>query len=293
MIPNDNTTVKHTVKDSVFKDVFSIPENVLELYRTFHPEDSCVTVEDIQISTLSSIIINRLINDLGFYVNKNGQAKYVILAEEQSYWNPNISYRLLGYLVDTLNKYLHNTKQTVHKSQKIYLPEIELYVIYAGDEEAPDTVSFKDDFFNGSGPVDVKVNIIKKTGTDTIISQYIGFCKVFNEQRRKYGNTLEAVEETIRICTEKGFLRDYLIKHNEEVITMMAEIFNEELQREEYDIASKEEGKKEGRKENEEKYLLSLLNHVNNGKIKLSDAASIANMTVDEFMRASETLTTH
>ena len=286
MIPNDDTTVKHTVKDSVFKDIFSKLENVLELYKELHPEDSTVAADDIQISTLESIIVNRLINDLGFFVNKNGKAKLVVLAEEQSYWNPNITYRLLGYLVDTLNKYLHNTKQTVHKGQKVYLPEIELYVIYAGDEDAPDTVSFKDDFFNGNCPVDVKVNIIKKTGTDTIISQYIGFCKVFNEQRRKYGNTLEAVEETIRICTEKGFLRDYLIKHNEEVITMMAEIFNEELQREEYDIASKEEG----RKENENKYLLSLLNHVNSGKIKLSDAASIANMSVDEFKRASETL---
>ncbi len=287
MIPNDDTTVKHTVKDSVFKDIFSKLENVLELYKELHPEDSTVAADDIQISTLESIIVNRLINDLGFFVNKNGKAKLVVLAEEQSYWNPNITYRLLGYLVDTLNKYLHNTKQTVHKGQKVYLPEIELYVIYAGDEEAPDTVSFKDDFFNGSGPVDVKVNIIKKTGTETIISQYIGFCKVFNEQRRKYGNTLEAVEETIRICTEKGFLRDYLIKHNEEVITMMAEIFNEELQREESNTASKEEG----RKENENKYLLSLLNHVNSGKIKLSDAASIANMSVDEFKRASETLT--
>ena len=71
-------------------------------------------------------------------------------------------------------------------------------VIYAGNEDAPDSLAFKDDFFNGSGPVDLKVNIIKKSGTDTIISQYIGFCKVFNEQREKYGKTLEAVEEKRR-----------------------------------------------------------------------------------------------
>ena len=141
MIPNDNATVKHTVKDSVFKDVFSIPENVLELYRTFHPEDSSVTVEDIQISTLSSIIINRLINDLGFYVKKNGKAKFVILVEEQSYWNPNITFRMFGYLVDTLNRYLYDTDQNVHTCKKVSLPEIELYVIYAGNCYRPPIMS--------------------------------------------------------------------------------------------------------------------------------------------------------
>lgn len=293
MIPNDNTTVKHTVKDSVFTDVFSIPENVLELYRTFHPEDSSVTVEDIQISTLSSIIINRLINDLGFYVKKNGKAKFVILAEEQSYWNPNITYRMFGYLVDTLNNYLHDTEQSVHSTKRVSLPEIELYVIYAGNEDVPDCLSFKDDFFNGNCPVDLQVKIIKKSGTDSIIGQYISFCKVYNDQFKIYGNSIEAAKETIKYCIKHGILKDYLMKHSKEVITMMAEIFNAEMQFEAYDKASKADARKEGNKETENKYLLSLLNHVNSGKLKLSDAASIANMTVDEFKKASEALTSH
>ena len=289
MIPNDNTTVKHTVKDSVFTDVFSIPENVLELYRTFHPEDSSVTVEDIQISTLSSIIINRLINDLGFYVKKNGKAKFVILAEEQSYWNPNITFRMFGYLVDTLNRYLYDTDQNVHTCKKVFLPEIELYVIYAGNEDVPDSLSFKDDFFNGNCPVDLQVKIIKKSGTNSIIGQYISFCKVYNDQFKIYGNSIEAAKETIKYCIEHGILKDYLIEHSKEVITMMAEIFDVETQCAAYDKASRAEAIKE----TENKYLLSLLNHVNSGKLKLSDAASIANMTVDEFKKASEALTSH
>ena len=70
---------------------------------------------------------------------------------------------------------------------------------------------------------------------------------------------------------------------------MMAEIFNAEMQFEAYDKASRAEAIKE----TENKYLLSLINHVNSGKLKLSDAASIANMTVDEFKKASEALTSH
>ena len=289
MIPNDNTTVKHTVKDSVFKDLFSDPNNVLELYRVFHPDDSSVTIEDIQISTLKSIIVNHLINDLGFFVNKNGKTKLIVLAEEQSYWSPNISYRMLGYLCETLKNYVSETKQDVHKSTRIYLPEIDLYVIYAGDNDAPDVISFKDEFFDGNCPVDLQIKVIKNPGTDSIISQYIGFCKIFNEQRKIYRNTIEAIKKTIQICTEKGFLKDYLTKHSKEVITMMAELFDEEYLRKQHDIAVRAEV----RKETENKYILSLLNHVNSGKLKLSDAASIANMTVDEFKKASEALTSH
>ena len=85
----------------------------------------------------------------------------------------------------------------------------------------------------------------------------------------------------------KGFLKDYLIEHSKEVITMMDELFDEESLRKQHDTAVRAEG----RKEIENKYLLSLLNHVNSGKLQLIDAASIANMTVDEFKRASEKLT--
>ena len=80
---------------------------------------------------------------------------------------------------------------------------------------------------------------------------------------------------------------------------MMSEMFDVELQRRDYDAstyhkAKKEgikEGIKEGAKENENKYLLSLLKHVNDGVISLDNAASIANMSVEEFMKACSLLT--
>ncbi len=137
------------------------------------------------------------------------------------------------------------------------------------------------------------MKIIKKPDTDSIIGQYIGFCKAYNEQFKIYGNSIEAAKETIKYCIEHGILKDYLMEHSKEVITMMAEIFNAETQFEAYDRASKANARKEGNKETENKYLLSLLNHVNSGKIPLSEAASIANMSVDEFKNACEALTTH
>ena len=43
----DDRTIKHKTKDGVFSRLFSQPENILELYRQLHPEDTVTTVDDI------------------------------------------------------------------------------------------------------------------------------------------------------------------------------------------------------------------------------------------------------
>ena len=47
----DEVKVKHTAKDSVFTDLFSIPEYLLELYQVLHPEDKTTTVKDLKSVT--------------------------------------------------------------------------------------------------------------------------------------------------------------------------------------------------------------------------------------------------
>ena len=59
---------KWTVKDSVFGRLFSDKENLLKVYRVFHPEDEDSTVEDIERLTLESVFINQQYNDLGFMI---------------------------------------------------------------------------------------------------------------------------------------------------------------------------------------------------------------------------------
>jgi hypothetical protein len=55
-----------------------------------------------------------------------------------------------------------------------------------------------------------------ESGTDDIINQYIVFCKVFDDQRKLYGLTEQAVKETIRICKDKNVLREYLESREKE-----------------------------------------------------------------------------
>ncbi len=61
-----------------------------------------------------------------------------------------------------------------------------------------------------------------------IISQYVAFTKVYNEQVKKHGRSREAVTETIRICKDRDVLREFLAGREKEVISIMMALFDEE-----------------------------------------------------------------
>ena len=47
-------------------------------------------------------------------------------------------------------------------------------------------------------------------------------------QVKKHGRTKKAVEETIRICSNKDILREYLAAHRKEVLDIMTQIYDKE-----------------------------------------------------------------
>ncbi|MCM1133197.1 MAG: hypothetical protein NC340_06965 [Ruminococcus flavefaciens] len=263
-------TVNRKSKDSVFVRLFQDKENILQLYKELHPEVTDVTVDDIEIQTLESLIVNKQYNDLGFTVKD----KWVMLFEAQSTWNPNMPVRMLSYLNETFINYIRDTEQSVHMTQKVKLPFPELWIIYSGEEERPSVVSFNDEFFDGKAPIDLKIKVLRETNS-TLAGQYIGFCRVFNEQRKKYNNSIEAAKETYRICIKAGYLAKFMEKHEQEVIDMMAELFDEKYQREQYDRAARrinyEAGKNEGLME-------ALKKMIDNG-IEESEAKKILGLT--------------
>ncbi len=239
---NESSKTKNKSKDSVFVDLFQNPENVLRLYKELHPEDTEVTIDDIKIQTIKSVLVNTLYNDLGFLVKD----KFVVLVEAQSAWNPNMPLRMLFYIAETYRRYLADTVQSEHSQTKVKIPKPELYVVYSGErKKCPETVSFSEDFFNGDSPIEIKVKILKNVDM-TIYGQYIGFCKVFNEQRKIYNDSIMCAKETIRICLEKGYLVSYIQEHEKEVVDMMAELFDEEYQRAAYNRASQKDAIEKG-----------------------------------------------
>ncbi len=223
----DEIIVKRTVKDSVFTDLFGMPEYLLELYRTLHPEDKKTGMSDLMDVTLKNVLSDDLYNDLGFRVKD----RLLILAECQSTWSVNIVIRALQYLMESYNRYIEEKDIDLYTSTKATLPIPEIYVIYTGDKkDCPDYISLKEEFFAGKDvSLDLKVRIITFTGGDDIINQYISFAKVITDQIRIHGRTYEALIETLKICEKRGILKEYLESRRGEVMDIFTNLFDQEV----------------------------------------------------------------
>ncbi|EOS77406.1 hypothetical protein C817_03814 [Dorea sp. 5-2] len=232
---------KRTAKNSVFLNLFQDKSYLLKLYKTLHPEDTAATEDSLTDVTIENVLTDNLYNDLGFIVGN----KLMILVEAQSTWTMNILVRVLLYLAQSYHEYFQRTSQNYYKSKKVKIPKPELYVIFTGNKgRKPDRISLSKEFFEGADiDIEVKAKVIYESNEDDIINQYIIFCKVFNEQTKMHGMTRKAVTETIRICKDRNVLRDYLLKKEKEVVTIMMSLFDEEqimrsfIKSEKYDLA--------------------------------------------------------
>lgn len=83
-------------------------------------------------------------------------------------------------------------------------------------------------------------------GNGDIISQYVTFTKIYQEQARLLGRTVEAVQETIRICKDKDVLREYLAAHEKEVVSIMMTLFSQEKAVEQFGYEREQKGREEG-----------------------------------------------
>ncbi len=220
-------TPKCKIKDSVFTNLFQDKKYLLRLYKVLHPEDNNVTEEDIKDVTIKHILVDADYNDLGFSVG----GRLIILVESQSTWSLNIIIRALMYLIQTYHDFFKRTKQNLYGSKKVNMPKPELYVIFTGEKpkNPPDIISLSKDFFDGEKiAVDAEVKVLYQEDESNIIGQYIIFCKVYNEQRKKYGQTKKAVTETIRICKNRNVLKEYLESKEQEVVDIMMTLFDDE-----------------------------------------------------------------
>lgn len=256
---------KYTLKDSVFSDLFQNKKYLIQLYQTLHPEDKEVTEQSLTNITIENVLTDNLYNDLGFVVNN----KLMILVEAQSTWTVNILLRVLLYLAETYHEYLDKTSQNLYKSKKVKVPKPELYVIYTGERgKRPDVLVLSEEFFQGADiGLEVKVKVIYERDTNDIINQYIIFSKVYDEQRKRYGRTEQAIKETIRICKSKNVLKEYLESREQEVVTIMMSLFNEEQIMKSYIKSERYEAEQESLKN-------AALTMIRLGKITVQDIES-------------------
>ena len=203
---SQKSDVKTTSKDSVFRDLFGDRKYALQLYQAIHPEDTDVTEADIGNVTIKNVFTDQEYNDLGMTVRE----KLLLMLEAQASWTKNIIIRIFLYLAHTWNEYIESTKQNRYGSKKLSIPRPELYVIYVGDRKTrPEWIRLSEEFFEGNKEfLEVNVKVLYGEGKGDIISQYVDFTKVYNEQVKLHGKTREAVLETIRICKDRNVLSE-------------------------------------------------------------------------------------
>lgn len=183
------------------------------------------------------------------------------MLECQSSWSVNIIVRLLLYLAHTWHEHIETTHQNRYGSGKLSLPQTELYVIYTGNRKSrPEWISLSEEFFGGNKDfLEARVKVLYgDRGKKDIISQYVDFTKVCQEQIKEHGRTREAVLETIRICKDQDVLKEYLAEREKEVIHMMMALFDQQRAVEQFGYEKKEEGKIEGKIEGKRETALSL-----------------------------------
>ena len=239
--------MKRAIKDSVFSYLFRQPEYKLELYKTLHPEDGGVKEEDVKLVTIENILSNGLHNDLGLLVRNI----LIILMEAQSTFSFNISLRLFLYLAESYKQHVEENKLDLYGSKTVRIPRPELYVVYTGDKrDVPDVIRLSD-LYEGEGDVELTIRVIRSSGNGSIVDQYIRFCKIADEERKKWGYTPEAVEETIRRCLKENVLAPFLASRRKEVQNIMITLFNQEKVTEIHDYNLAMEAHAKGKAEGE------------------------------------------
>ena len=235
---------KRNTKDSVFTHLFSFPEYQLELYKALHPDDQDVSEADIKTITRDCVVATHEHNDFGILIKD----RLMVFVEAQSSWSPNIVIRLMSYAVQSLMDYFRERDVYLFSSTKAECPRIELYAIFSCEcENMPQTLSLCGEFFpRGGCDLDANVHLLHfDEGKTDIINQYIMFCRIFNEQLKKYGYSPQTISETLRICRDKGILVEYIKRMEGEIMDIMTYMFDEENNKRLFGLEQQKEGKKQ------------------------------------------------
>ena len=224
----DMSTANRKYKDSVFVDLFAedekAKENFLSLYNALHGTNlqlSC-PVENIR---LDNVMYMNIINDVSCLVD----GKIIVLAEHQSTINENMLIRFLEYIARLYEKLQAPADRYLRKLSKIPTPEF--YVFYNGIDDYPETTVLKlsDAFITKPehAPLELEVkvyNINKGKGAEVLtrcktLDEYSLFVE---EVRKQIGLDSEnGFTNAVKICIEKGILKEYLQRKSREVINML------------------------------------------------------------------------
>lgn len=241
-------------KDSVFRMLFSEKEVLLRLYNALNGT-SYTDPDELEINTIENAIYLGRKNDISFIIHSQ-----MYLYEHQSTVNPNMPLRNLFYLAELYTRL--TADENLHGSRLIRVPRPHFIVFYNGTEELPEHLTLKlsqaflplaegGDVFADVELATRLINInrghnegLKKNCED--LYGYMVYVDRVRENAKKY--PLEsAVELAMDSCIGEGILKDFLLKHRAEVMSMSIYEYDQEKHFRQIAEDSRSEGWQAGR----------------------------------------------
>ena len=243
-------------KDRLFIKLFHDKKKLLELYNALNGTNY-TNPDDLEITTIDDVVYLGMKNDCSFIIGE-----YVNLYEQQSTFCRNMPLRGLIYLAGIYQSYVAQHEFNLYGSRLIPLPTPRYVVFYNGTEERPEREVMRlSEAFAGTEPCleftaeVININkgknpgLMKQCRTLEGYSVFIGKVRELQEE----GFVLdEAVDEACKYCIENDYLKDFLLKHRNEVRKVLLTEYDAKKQRKLDMRDARAEGREEGRREGEE-----------------------------------------
>jgi len=217
-------------KDTVFKKLFGETDKLIPLYNALSGSNYPLDTH-IEITTLENVIFKGRYNDLSFIVD----GKLVVLLEHQSTINPNMPLRLLIYLGQVYNRYIHKIRK-IYSTELVKIPRPEFIVLYNGTDEYPNEGEMKlSDAFEKlpegvtqSGSLELVARVLNiNKGHNAVIhknrvlEEYAEFIAEIRKNQADGMELDEAMVAAVKACIERKILAEFLEEHGSEVINML------------------------------------------------------------------------
>ena len=302
------------VRDTMFTLLFAIKANIRLLY--FALTGEWIEEKEITIATIKNLFVVDFYNDLAFFIGK----EKLVLVESQTNWCPNMPFRMKLYEARMLREWVSREGLVFTGSTPRQIPSMEYYVIFTGEKHTKVRWQYLKTMEAGERSfTTMKVRVFHDAPLDTIVGQYIAFCRVYAERSRGWAKLndderLQAVKETIDYCINHGILSDFIKQYRSQVEASMIDIFSEEeLQQRalnaKYEEALKvglekghkkglEEGRRQGREEARQEaearaLVDALTNLIHNGHMEFPQAARLLGLSDEKAEQLNRLMPAH
>jgi hypothetical protein len=222
-------------KDSVFVNLFSERENLLELKAAISGEEMPPDAV-LDINTLDDALYMDQLNDISFTLAE----KQIVLIEAQTTVNPNMPLRLLEYIGRLYEKIIPREK--VYGHARVELPRPDFYILYNGAEDAPDRMQLRLSDLFAPAPANEMLELtatmfnVNPGHNEDILAKseaLIGYSVLVSMVRTNTAvETMPlavAIKKAVEYCIQNDYIADYLTKHGSEVSNMLIYEYDREM----------------------------------------------------------------